>query len=69
MCCLPCFPYSDVDFEEEPRARKSARETYQYVWDGQNWVLKPYTGRSRRSVSIQTLPYCFLFAIGVICLI
>ncbi|OIW33277.1 hypothetical protein CONLIGDRAFT_677075 [Coniochaeta ligniaria NRRL 30616] len=49
MCCIPCFPYSEVDFEEEPRAQKRAGEAYQYVWNGQNWVLQPCNGRRRRS--------------------
>jgi hypothetical protein len=61
MCCIPCFPYSDVDFEEEPRARKRASEAYQYVWNGQNWVLQPYNGRSRRSVSIQITSFSSVF--------
>jgi len=35
--CLPCFPFSDVKFEDEPRRNAQG---YQYVWDGQAWVLR-----------------------------
>lgn len=66
MCCIPCFPYSDVDFEEEPRAQKRGTEAYQYVWNGQNWVLQPYNGRKRRSVSVQPLSFCLILRIKLL---
>lgn len=47
--CIPCFPFSDVEFEEEPRQKKG--NVYQYVWNGQNWELQPYS-RRHRNVSI-----------------
>jgi hypothetical protein len=50
MC--PCFPFSDVEFEEEPRQKKG--NVYQYVWNGQNWELHPYS-RRHRNVSIFNL--------------
>lgn len=46
--CIPCFPFSDIEFEDEPRQKKGV--VYQYVWNGQNWVLQPYSHR-RRNVS------------------
>jgi len=63
--CIPCFPYSDVDFEEEPRAHKRTTQAYQYVWSGQNWVLQPYDGRRSRNVSplIHLLPVCLILPI------
>lgn len=66
MCCIPCFPYSDVDFEEEPRAPRRGPEAYQYVWNGQNWVLQPYNSRRRRSVSAQPLFFCLIIPCQVI---
>jgi len=56
--CIPCFPYSDVDFEEEPRRSRRQSQAYQYVWNGQNWVLQPYTGRRRVSLQCLRVFFC-----------
>lgn len=37
MCCIPCFPFTDAELEDEPRPKHPA---FHYAWDGQAWVLR-----------------------------
>ena len=34
--CLPCFPFSEAKYERND----DAGGQYQYVWNGQSWVLR-----------------------------
>lgn len=41
MCCLPCWPFSDVYLEDDPMQPYRRSGMYQYEWNGQQWELKP----------------------------
>ena len=35
--CLPCFPFSNAQYE---RGNSQSGYQFQYVWNGQTWVLR-----------------------------